>query len=401
MSNQVSQLKDAGVAVGMLNSTVDSVTKASIYKDIRSGHPRIRLLYVTPETVLADAFRAALKVVYEQRELARIAIDEAHCISEWGHDFRQSFLHLNYLRKSFPRTPIMCLTATAIPQVRENIIYTLELNPSKVQIFTTTVSRPNLHYQVRFTSDDEDTRFECFLSWLTKVHARRLTDPLRKSELDGRGERADAVSGIIYTSYRAACDELAAQLRQMGIGAQAYHAGISAEERAECQAKWFASEPGYDVIVATTAFGMGINKEDVRFVVHWNIPKSFEGYYQEAGRAGRDGQASACLLFYSREDHRRVLSRSGGSVGMGVNQAKQLHIRGKSLRALVDYAECTRKCRHRMITDYFGEKNGDECCSFACDYCKDPAGLKRRKEEGLASEEFISSQSWAVEGYED
>ena len=300
----------------------------------------------------------------------------------------------------------MCLTATAIPLVRENIIQTLELDPAQVRVFTTSVSRGNLHYEVRFTSDEEDTRFEYLVGWLKKVHARRGVDSMRRGELDGLGERVDAVSGIVYTSYRAACDELAAQLRQVGIGAQAYHAGISADGRIECQAKWLTSEPGYDVIVATTAFGMGINKEDVRFVVHWNIPKSFEGYYQEAGRAGRDGRASSCLLFYSREDHRRVLSRSGGfgtaaAGGMGANQAKQLSIRGKSLRALVEYAECTRKCRHGMITDYFGEESGEGCCDFACDYCKDPAGLKRRKEQGLASEEFVSSQSWAVEGYED
>ena len=403
MTNQVAQLQDAGVVVGMLNSTVDSATKAALYKDIRSGHPRTRLLYVTPEAVCAETFRNALKVVYKQGELARFAIDEAHCISEWGHDFRQSFLHLNYLREVFPQTPIICLTATAVEQVRTDIMRTLHLDPDKVEVFTTSVSRPNLHYEVRFTSDENDSRFEYLVSWLKRIYARRQTDPLRKRELDRHGQRPNAVSGIIYTSYRATCDEIAAQLRAVDIGAQAYHAGMSADERKDRQAKWIACEAEHEVIVATTAFGMGINKEDVRFVVHWNIPKSFEGYYQEAGRAGRDGKASACLLFYSREDHRRALSRTGGG-GVNKSNIQQLTLRGKSLQALVDYAECTRKCRHQMVMDYFKDrtnKEGEGCCDFACDFCKDPAGLKRRKEEGLASEEWVGSQSYNANGYED
>ena len=301
----------------------------------------------------------------------------------------------------------MCLTATATPSVRTDIVRVLGLREETVKVFTTSVARPNLHYEVRFTSDERDERLEVLLRWLKGVHARRKGDGERRRELEEMGQRTDAVSGIVYMSFRSSCEELARQLQAEGIGAAAYHAGLSHEERVRCQSKWIASEPGYDVIVATTAFGMGIDKEDVRFVVHWNMPKTFEGYYQEAGRAGRDGKAALCMLFYSREDHRRVLTRSTapGEVkklpGDRQSQLKQLEMREKSLKALMNYCESVGKCRHGMITEYFGEGAQAAICDFTCDYCKDPKGLKKRKEEGLAAEEWVSSQQWAANGYED
>ena len=298
----------------------------------------------------------------------------------------------------------MALTATATPSVREDIIRVLKLTPDRLKVFTTTIARPNLHYEVRFFSDEYDDRMESFLSWLKAVHKRRCDDPGRRKELEAQGARLDAVSGIIYTSYRSSCDELAKQLQAHGIGAAAYHAGLSHEERVRCQSKWIASEAGYDVIVATTAFGMGIDKEDVRFVVHWNVPKTFEGYYQEAGRAGRDGKAAVCMLFYAREDYRRVLSRvsAPGEVrklpGDREAQVRQAESRVKSLKALVGYAENVGRCRHGMIGEYFGEGMTAGVCDFRCDFCRDGRGLKGRKEEGLAAEEWVSSQRWAAEG---
>lgn len=363
------------------------------------GHPLTRLLYITPEYTLTESFRKHLNTVYTQGELSRIAIDEAHCISEWGHDFRTAFTSLSYFRSTFPSVPIICLTATATAAVRQDIITTLNLDSENLKIFTTSTSRPNLHYEVRFTSDEHDNRFSYFVSWLQTVYARRRNNSVRAGEITATNERAEAVSGIVYVSFRSECDALAARLRSNNIGAAPYHAGLSAYDRVECQRKWLANEPGWDVIVATTAFGMGIDKQDVRFVIHWNMPKSFEGFYQEAGRAGRDGKAAACVLFYSREDRHRIshrmirdVSNSGNNDTVNAQaKAAQSKNRADSFQKLVNYCEGTNKCRHAFINDFF---DGQEppACDFACDWCKDAEGLKRRKREGLASEEWVSTQ---------
>jgi len=259
--------------------------------------------------------------IYDQGELSRIAIDEAHCISEWGHDFRPAYCHLSHFRSAYPKVPIILLTATATPSIRTDIITTMGMNPGTTKNFIASTTRRNLVYEVRFTSDDSDDRFSWLLSWLQKIYARRANDPARSQEISQEDssniKRPDAISGIIYVAYRSDCDALSSRLRKHDIGAAAYHAGLSAAERLDCQNKWIASAKGHDIIVATTAFGMGIDKQDVRFVVHWSLPKSFEGYYQEAGRAGRDALLARCLIFYSREDRDRVGYRISRDVGSG------------------------------------------------------------------------------------
>lgn len=408
MNNQVAALRAVDIPVATINSSTRNADREVTTKDLCCGHPTTRLLYVTPELVQTETFRRTLKTIYTQGELSRIAIDEAHCISEWGHDFRRAYRHLSYFRLTYPTVPIICLTATAPPSVRADIIKTLELNPTKTKTFVASTTRGNLVYEVRFTSDESDNRFLWLLSWLQKIYARRANDPTRSQEISRHSstnnQRSDAISGIIYVPYRSDCAALSIRFREHNIGAAPYHAGLSMLEREECQSKWIASAPGYDIIIATTAFGMGIDKQDVRFVVHWSLPKSFEGYYQEAGRAGRDGRVARCLVFYSREDRDRTgyriardngnggnRQRDGSGDGAANNKEIQLKSRAESFQALVKYCEQTDRCRHVIIGEFFGEK-GVEPCKQGCDICMEGEGVKKRKREGLASEEWVSTQ---------
>ena len=415
MNNQVAALRAASIAVATLNSNTLTAERQQIIDDLKCGHPLTRLLYVTPEYTLTETFRKHLKTVHSQGELARIAIDEAHCISEWGHDFRPAYAHLSYFRQAFLDVPIICLTATATPTVRKDIIKILGLDSKKLKIFCTSTSRPNLHYEIRFSSDSNDIRFDSLVNWLHGIYDRRSSSSARPT----------AVSGIIYTSRRDECTSLSNRLRTKGIGAAPYHAGLSTHERTECQQRWISGEAGYDIIVATTAFGMGIDKQNVRFVVHWCLPKSLEGYYQEAGRAGRDGKAAACVLYYSREDRDRVayrLAKDNAGTGNGsahdnkghegTDISTQAKGRADSFQELVKYCEGTKICRHQFISSFFGEGQGGASnphnalatspealetgrwpgCDFACDFCKDRQNLKERKRDGLASEEWVSTQ---------
>jgi RecQ family ATP-dependent DNA helicase len=398
MNNQIASLRAAGIQVATINSTTALSVKKAILDDLKSGHPRTRLLYVTPEYCAMDHFRKHLCMVHEQRELARIAVDEAHCISEWGHDFRPSFKELKYFRTQFQDVPIICCTATATSRVREDVINVLGLDQANLKSFTMTTSRPNLHYEVRFKCDEED-HYDDFIAWLKATHARRANNAARSQELTQRNERTTNVPGIIYTLYRKDTEALATRLQHDGIGAKPYHAGLTTEQKDDHLHGWVANKEGYDVIVATTAFGMGIDKENVRFVVHWQIPKSFEGFYQEAGRAGRDGKASICMLYYSREDRDRAAMTMQREIGKaqnaknsaGVAGQQAMQNRGNSLKALIAYCEEVKACRHKLIAAYFGDTS-EMPCEWACDFHKDARILAKRKDKGLASEEWCSTQ---------
>ncbi|KAI8719261.1 ATP-dependent DNA helicase [Fusarium sp. LHS14.1] len=399
MINQVEALKASGIDANSLNSTTPPKERDRIQRDLETGHPRTRLLYVTPELCSGLRFRERLQLVHKQKELARIAIDEAHCISEWGHDFRKDFKRLSWFRETFPDVPIMCLTATANPQVRRDVLSILKLDqtPERTKEFLMNPQRQNLHLEIRYTKDEDENRLNDFLRWIRGVYSRRRADE-RLAELTQVNERVESVPGIIYTISRDECESLASSLRDEGIGARPFHARLPKDVKEETLSRWIHNDPGYDIIVATTAFGMGIDKNNVRFVVHWRIPKSFEGYYQEAGRAGRDGNASYCFLYYSREDLERVTRMIRSDSKEEANQTARL----KSLQALAEYCESTNKCRHALICKYFGETDTPDC-DFACDWHKDPNGLVMRCMRGLASEEFVSTQAMqgTYDGYYD
>lgn len=421
--DQVNALQAIGVAVSTINSNTPLAERRLILEDMLSGHPRTRLLYVTPELCQTDSFRRNLQTVHRQEQLNRIAIDEAHCISEWGHDFRPAYQELGWFRNNLtnPTVPITALTATATPRVRSDIINMLGLDPATLRLFNTPSARPNIHYEVRYLedySDDGDSQIENLLKWLKAIQTRR-------SARIGANAAAKLppISGIIYVGLRAMSEQLATELaRESSISAVAYHAGLAPQERTRIQALWTSSQPyeqskegkpspAFSIIVATNAFGMGIDNPHVRFVVHWTPPRSFEGFVQESGRAGRDGRAAASLVYYNTQERDRIhdrLSRDAENVknrggprqyvdSLRKNQTARL----ESFQKVIRYCDSISKCRHDMIKDLFGDFEleemgsqqppssqamdsrggiGSSPCDFACDFCKEGrGGLAKRK----------------------
>jgi ATP-dependent DNA helicase RecQ len=330
MQDQVAALKQLGVRAAFLNSTLDGREVNACEKALRNGE--LDLLYVAPERLMMPRMLECLA----ESELALFAIDEAHCVSQWGHDFRPEYLQLSVLHERFPAVPRIALTATADPQTREEIIRRLALDDARV--FISSFDRPNIRYTI---VDKQDAR----------------TQLLRFIREDHDGE-----AGIVYCLSRRKVDETAAWLKSHGVRALPYHAGMDTAARAEHQSR-FQREEGI-VVVATIAFGMGIDKPDVRFVAHLDLPKSIEGYYQETGRAGRDGAPADAWMAYGLGDvvqQRRMIDESEGSEDYRrVSVAK--------LDALLGLCE-TASCRRVRLLAYFGE-TGQPCGN--CDNCLEP-----------------------------
>jgi ATP-dependent DNA helicase RecQ len=334
MHDQVGALEEAGVHAAFLNSTLDSDEARQIERELLSG--RLVLLYAAPERILTPRFLAMLDSLHERGLLSLVAIDEAHCVSQWGHDFREEYLGLSQLHERFPAVPRIALTATADAHTRVDIVQRLALEGARQ--FVSSFDRPN----IRYTIVEKDNARAQLLRFIQDEHA------------------GDA--GIVYCQSRKKVEETAAWLEELGVTALPYHAGLDAAVRREHQDR-FLREDGV-VMVATIAFGMGIDKPDVRFVAHLDLPKNIEGYYQETGRAGRDGAAADAWMTYGLADvvnQRRMIDDSVAN-----DEFKRIQ-RGK-LDALLALAEA-HDCRRVRLLGYFGE-HSERCGN--CDNCLSP-----------------------------
>ena len=332
MKDQVDALRLRGFRAAFVNSTMTPSEQHKVQSDAQQG--ALDILYVAPERLVSPQFQS---FVFDIKP-GLVAIDEAHCISEWGHDFRPDYRRLQFLRPSLPDTTLIALTATATGRVREDILRQLEI--PKATRFVTSFNRPNLIYDVR---------------------------PKRNSfvTLLGLLQGIDSGSAIIYCSSRQQTEDLAQNLSGSGFTALAYHAGLGAEDRRQIQEQFMDGRAS--VIVATIAFGMGIDKSNVRLVVHYDLPKSIEGYYQETGRAGRDGHPSSCVLFFSYRDK----SQQDFFIGKIEDPVERANAE-KRLALMVKYCQ-VRSCRRQFLLNYFGEDWPHDNCG-SCDFCRRAAG---------------------------
>ena len=331
MRDQVEALKQLGVAAAALHSGVPLPERRELERALDRGE--VKLLYVAPERFQADGFLERLAAW----QPVLFAIDEAHCVSQWGHDFRPDYLALSVLHQRFPEVPRIALTATADRRTELEIIERLDLGAG--QVFRASFDRPNIHLTVT------------------------IKDNPKKQLLDLIKLKHQGQSGIVYCQSRNKVDDLAAWLDQQGVPALAYHAGLESDERSRRQDR-FLKEDGL-VMVATIAFGMGIDKPDVRFVAHLDMPKSFEAYYQEIGRAGRDGDPAHAWMAYGMDD----VARAYGLIEAGEGDAEKKRSDRQKLSALLGFAETTR-CRRQVLLGYFGEQLAAPCGN--CDTCLIP-----------------------------
>ena len=345
MKDQVDGLLADGIPATFINSSLS-------YNEIEArrrslSNKETKILYIAPERLVMPEFFEFL----QRLKLSLFAVDESHCISEWGHDFRPEYRQLKLLKERFPKVPVMALTATATPVVEGDIITQLKLSGCKV--FKASFNRKNLYYQIK----PKENPYHQLLQYLD----------VRKKD-----------SGIIYCQSRKTVESLASSLQTEGYRALPYHAGLTAEARTENQERFIRED--VEIIVATIAFGMGIDKPNVRYVIHYDLPKSIEGYYQETGRAGRDGLKSDCILFFSYGDKIKI-----EYFIQQMEDENNRQVAYKQLRELVSYCE-GNVCRRRLLLAYFGEIFDESNCG-SCDVCLEP---KERFDGTIAAQKILS-----------
>ncbi|XP_064637483.1 ATP-dependent DNA helicase Q5-like isoform X2 [Lineus longissimus] len=393
--DQLESLHNLGIPADTINSKMSTQNRKRVTDDLQSSTPKLKLVYITPEQAATTTFQAILNILKNRKLLRYFVVDEAHCVSQWGHDFRPDYLKLGALKQTLG-VPCIALTATATPHVEEDIIKSLKLkNP--IARFKCSVFRPNLFYDVRYKAllHDPYEDLKAFALSSLGIEGRLMED----IDWNEKG------CGIVYCRTREACAEVASRLSRKKLPSKPYHAGLGTDVRRETQDDWINGK--VPVIVATISFGMGIDKANVRFVAHWTTPKSMAGYYQESGRAGRDGLTSNCRLYYSTDERNTVafllkqeaLKPHGQIGGSDVrNKAAQ-----KGFEAIVNFAE-EPQCRHGAIAAYFGDKLPK--CNKSCDYCKNPLSVEKDLEDlkrgayGKATAKAKSSTMIVVESEE-
>lgn len=353
MKDQVDDAVSKGIPAAFLNSTLEKDVISEVYSRLYKNE--IKLLYLSPERLAVDGYIDRL----HEFNVSFFAIDEAHCLSEWGHDFRPDYLFLSHIRGNFPDVPMAAFTATATKKVQDDIIRILKLK--KPFTVRASFNRKELHYQVR-----QKTEVLSQISAFIKNHSDE--------------------SGIVYRISRKDVEKTAAHLKKRGIKALHYHAGLSKEERTKNQELFNNDE--VDVICATTAFGMGINKNNIRFVIHGDLPKSMEGYYQETGRAGRDGLDSNCVLFFGTGD----IVKQQYFIDQIEDSREQLKCK-ENLNSLLRYST-VKVCRRKQILEYFGEAHNGECGN--CDVCND---ITEKVEATVDAQKVLSAIARTNQGF--
>ncbi len=337
MQDQVEALQDNGIGATFINSSLSAYQVRSREQTILSG--KVKLLYIAPERLLSEKFLPFLDLVHHQISISAFAIDEAHCVSEWGHDFRPEYRQLKQLRHRFVGVPTIALTATATERVRQDIIQQLGLVEPSVHIAS--FNRQNLFYEVQPKQ---------------KQSYQQLLQLIRQQ----------SGAGIVYCLSRRRVDEIAFKLKNDGVAALPYHAGLSDRDRTANQTSFIRDD--VQIIVATIAFGMGINKPDVRFVIHYDLPRNLESYYQESGRAGRDGEPARCTLLLNYGDIKTIEYLIAQKP-----DPQEQRIAKQQLRQVIDYAEGT-DCRRTIQLSYFGERFAGKCDN--CDNCCHPKPMQ-------------------------
>ncbi|KAB0791297.1 hypothetical protein PPYR_03097 [Photinus pyralis] len=364
IKDQIDHLTALKIKAASLNSKTLAAERAAILTDLKTNSPTTRLLYVTPEQAATQTFKDLFSNIVKRDRVAYIVVDEAHCVSEWGHDFRPDYLKLGVLRDG-NKVPVIALTATAGAEVIKDIVGSLRLS-STYKTFRTSCFRRNLFYDVYYQNllDSPYEHLKAFIK-----NCLNSQDDLLSKE--------NKPCGIIYCRTREQTEVVAFKLCEMGIKSLCYHAGLKHKERLEYQESWQKGD--YPVICATISFGMGVDKASVRFVVHWGVPKDPASFYQESGRAGRDGRASKCRIYYNRTDRRAI------EFHLAHDLAKAKHKESRKVKAqnaikaftkMVEYCETAKECRHRLFSNHFGEPPPD--CRNRCDICRNRKEVEER-----------------------